>query len=134
VKGALALATLAALGGCRPSAPSATQATTVTGAVSDLARCAFDAPEPLLGPRAQVMLEGALRRELRADRYAFSVRAGRCASAVSESLRREDPRARALADAWEGLLPLAQAQSPDDIALEQWIRRVGRAWRDALRR
>jgi hypothetical protein len=117
---------------CNRAAPVAPQATTVSGAVSDLARCAFDEPTPLLSDRPQARLEGALRRALRNDRYAFSVRAGRCASAVSEPLRASDARARALGEAWDGLLPLAQSPRPDDILLEQSIRRIGRAWNEAL--
>ena len=117
---------------CNRAAPVAPQATTASGAVSDLARCAFDDPAPLLAQRPQARLEGALRRALRDDRYAFSVRAGRCASAVSEPLRASDPRARALSEAWEALLPLAQSPRPDDILLEQSIRRISRAWNEAL--
>jgi hypothetical protein len=114
---------------CRPSAPSA--ALTIERATDEMARCAFDDPSAMLAPNGQAALEAAIRRALRDDRYRFSVRAGRCASAIDEGLRARDPRGRTLAEAWDALLPLAQAQSPEDIALERAIRRVGVAWRAA---
>ncbi len=100
-------------------------------ATQEFSRCAFDEPATLLASNGQSAIEGALRRAIRSDRYAFSVRAGRCTGAISDRLRAADPRARELASAWEELLPLVQSQAPDDITIERAIRRVGLAWRAA---
>jgi hypothetical protein len=120
-----------ALAGCR-SKPAATEPATARAAVEELARCAFDEGESLLSERPQSRVEGALRRALRRDRYAFSVRAGRCAGALGPGLRARDTGARALAEAWEELLPLAQATTPDEIFLERSVRRIGVRWSAAL--
>jgi len=85
----------------------------------------------MLSERGAPALEAHIRRAINVDRYAFSVRAGRCVGAISDELRQRDPRARALAEAWEALLPKAQSPTPDDIELERAIRRVGLAWRAA---
>lgn len=118
-----------ALGACRPRVESAPRS--FDQSVEELVRCVFDDPSAMLAPHGQAALEASIRRALREDRYRFSIRAGRCGGALDERLRTSDPRARALGDAWDALLPLAQAQAPDDIALERAIRRIGVAFRGA---
>ncbi|MFO0560626.1 MAG: hypothetical protein U0269_21605 [Polyangiales bacterium] len=123
---------ITALCSCRPSNDGrARAATTVDEATQELVRCAFDDASPMLSDRGAPALEAHIRRALHADRYAFSVRAGRCVGSISDALRQRDPRARELADAWEALLPKAQSPTPNEIDLERAIRRVGIAWRAA---
>lgn len=114
---------------CRPAAPPAQRS--LSAAAREFAQCAFDQGEPLFAPNGSSAIEGAIRRELRADRDRFAVRAGRCSSALDPSLREREPRARALFDAWEAMLPLVQSPQPEDIAIDRAIRRVGLAWRAA---
>lgn len=116
---------------CRPNHERPAAATTLDEATQELARCAFDNTALILSDRGAPAIEASIRRALHVDRYAFSVRAGRCVSALSESLRQRDPRARELADAWEALLPKAQSPTPNDIDIERAIRRVGVRWRAA---
>lgn len=126
----VSIACCALCASCRDRA-SPTNVQPMDSATQEFSRCAFDEPGTLLAAHGQSAIEGALRRAIRSDRYAFSVRAGRCTSAIGEPLRGADPRARELASAWEELLPLVQSQSPDDITIERAIRRVGLAWRAA---
>jgi hypothetical protein len=114
---------LLAVGACRREAP---RRLTRAAAVRELALCAFDG----LGPEPSApAVESAIRRALRKDRYAFAVRAGRCGTVLDAELRARDPAAAALGEAWDALLPRAQASAPDDIALERTVRHVGNAWR-----
>jgi hypothetical protein len=129
------LVSLFALCACRPRAAETSAPSTIDAATLELARCAFDGDPPALAPlfsdRSSSALEGLVRRAVHRDRYAFSVRAGRCASALSPALRERDPRARELFDAWEGLLPLAQSPQRNEIDLDRAVRRLGLAWRAA---
>lgn len=125
----LATLSIVALFACRSNTSSAPKS--FDQSVDELARCAFDEPSAMLAPNGQAAIESAIRRAIREDRYRFAVRAGRCSGALDETMRTNDPRARALGDAWDALLPLAQAPSPEDITLERAIRRIGVAWRAA---
>lgn len=129
------LVSLFALAACRSRVAETSAPVTIDAATHELARCAFDADPPALAPlfseRSSSALEGLVRRAIHRDRYAFSVRAGRCSSALSPALREGDARARELFDAWEGLLPLAQSPQHNEIDLDRALRRLGLAWRAA---
>ena len=114
---------------CRPATAPAQRS--LDGAAREFAQCAFDQSDALFAPSGSSAIEGSIRRELRADRDRFAVRAGRCSSALDPSLREREPRARALFEAWEAMLPLVQSPQPEDIAIDRAIRRVGLAWRAA---
>lgn len=113
---------------CRPAAPPPRS---IESAAREFAQCAFDQGDALFAPNGSSAIEGSIRRALRADRDRFAVRAGRCASALDPALREREPRARALFDAWEAMLPLVQSPQPEEIAIDRAIRRVGLAWRAA---
>jgi hypothetical protein len=127
-----ALLAIAALARCERASPPE-HSLTFERAASELARCAFDEPSAFFSSAGARALESALRRAMREDRYRFAVRAGRCSSALPEPLRQRDPRASALFEAWESMLPLAQSSRLDEIALERAIRRVGVAWQPIAR-
>ncbi len=92
----------------------------------ELARCTFD---EVNGDPTGAEIEAGVRRGLRADRNRFAVRAGNCGSVLDPATRARDSGLRALGDAWDELLPAAQASIPDDLLIERAIRHVGNAWR-----
>ncbi len=97
--------------------------------LTELASCLFD--RAAVAPDA-AFVESAIRRALRRDRLAFAERAGRCTQSLSDHA--EVPASwRAMATAWNELLPLAQQRDPTDLSLERAIRHVGNAWRDVQR-
>lgn len=128
----LALALLP-VAGCRSDRPDRLQPPSSRHeALRQLARCTFDdlpSPEP---PAREI--EAALRRAIRQHRYRFAVRAGQCSTALDPTLQAHDESLRALARAWDALLPLIQAPEPDDIAIERAIRHIGNAWRTSAGR
>jgi hypothetical protein len=85
--------------------------------------CTFDSPWPTDAPA----LEARIRREVRTDRMRLAERAGRCESLLHD--HDDIPMAHAMADAWDELLPLIQAPTPDEIAIERVTRRLGDVWR-----
>lgn len=128
----VAVLTALASGSCRSGNDGrARVASSLDEATQELVRCTFDDASAMRTDRGAAVLEAQIRRALKADRYAFSVRAGRCVGSISDVLRQRDARARALVDAWEALLVQAQSPTPDAIDLERAIRHVGIAWRNA---
>ena len=124
LRGALIAATFFA--GCHrertPSRP------TVRSVLRELARCTFD---EVNGEPTGAEIEAGVRRALRSGRNEFAVRAGNCGTLLDASTRERDVRLRALGEAWDDLLPVTQATTPDDLRIERAIRHVGNAWRGA---
>ena len=94
----------------------------------ELSRCTFDEAN---GEQTGAEVEAGIRRALRTDRNQFAVRAGNCGSILDPATRERDPGLHALGDAWDEMLPAAQASLPDDLLIERAIRHVGNAWRGA---
>lgn len=114
--------------GC--SRPEAVAVQSPQVAMESLARCA---DPTLVGAVRADWLEGVIRQDATRDRAAFSVRAGRCEDLLGPSERTHECL-RTLRLRWAEMLATVQSPTPDAIALDVAVRRVGDAWTEARTR